>query len=343
MRAYANTQPAPDLDALVRKHADLVKRIAYHLAGRLPPQVEIADLMQAGMMGLLEAAQNYASGRGASFETYAGIRIRGAMLDALRKLDWAPRSVHRKARAAALALREVEARLGAEASETDVAAQMGVSLTEYQQHPAGCARLPAAAATTRRTTARTPRSIACPTVRPIRKASRSRSRAARRSSTAMRALPERERLVLSLYYEQELNLKEIGAVLKVTESRVCQLHGQALLRLKALLAEWYQLGARDGRTQHHRPGAGGRGDRAGRDPQGRRRACAGVLGGVHDRDRRHGGGDLRADAAGGDAAGVRDAAMGVPAAAVRTGAADEEDRRAGATSRAARVCWDWRA
>ena len=98
------------MDVLVRKHADLVKRIAYHLAGRLPPQVEIADLMQAGMMGLLEAAQHYSSGRGASFETYAGIRIRGAMLDALRKLDWAPRSVHRKARAAALALREVEAR-----------------------------------------------------------------------------------------------------------------------------------------------------------------------------------------------------------------------------------------
>ena len=101
------------MDALVRKHADLVKRIAYHLAGRLPPQVEVEDLMQAGMMGLLEAAQNYATGRGASFETYAGIRIRGAMLDALRKLDWAPRSVHRKARAAALALREVEGQRGA--------------------------------------------------------------------------------------------------------------------------------------------------------------------------------------------------------------------------------------
>ena len=132
-RAYASTQPAPDLDALVRKHAELVKRIAYHLAGRLPPQVEVEDLMQAGMMGLLEAAQNYATGRGASFETYAGIRIRGAMLDALRKLDWAPRSVHRKARAAAQALREVEALRGSEANEADVAAHMGVSLTEYQR------------------------------------------------------------------------------------------------------------------------------------------------------------------------------------------------------------------
>jgi RNA polymerase sigma factor for flagellar operon FliA len=238
VRAYAHLQPAPDLDALVRKHADLVKRIAYHLAGRLPPQVEIADLMQAGMMGLLEAAQNYASGRGASFETYAGIRIRGAMLDALRKLDWAPRSVHRKARAAALALREVEARLGAEATETDVAVQMGVSLDEYQQilrDALGCQllrlhegddgdgpaldRLPDGAPD--------PEGVALEESR--RKA----------IATAIRALPERERLVLSLYYEQELNLKEIGVVLKVTESRVCQLHGQALLRLRALLAEWY--------------------------------------------------------------------------------------------------------
>ena len=107
--AYAAAAPARDLDALVRRHADLVKRIAYHLAGRLPPQVEVDDLIQAGMIGLLEAAQHYTTGRGASFETYAGIRIRGAMLDALRKLDWAPRSVHRKARAAAAALRAVEA------------------------------------------------------------------------------------------------------------------------------------------------------------------------------------------------------------------------------------------
>ena len=103
-RAYESTVPAREMDELVRRHADLVKRIAYHLAGRLPPQVEVEDLIQSGMMGLLEAAQHYTSGRGASFETYAGIRIRGAMLDALRKLDWAPRSVHRKARAVATAM-----------------------------------------------------------------------------------------------------------------------------------------------------------------------------------------------------------------------------------------------
>ncbi len=237
VRAYAQVQPAADLDALVRKHADLVKRIAYHLAGRLPPQVEVADLVQAGMMGLLEAAQNYASGRGASFETYAGIRIRGAMLDALRKLDWAPRSVHRKARAAALALREVESRLGAEATDTDVAAQMGVPVTEYQQilqDALGCQLLRLHEGDDESSPLdRLPDGSPDPEGVALEEARR------QAIAKAVRALPEREQLVLSLYYEQELNLKEIGAVLKVTESRVCQLHGQALLRLKALLAEWY--------------------------------------------------------------------------------------------------------
>ena len=115
------------------RHAELVKRIAYHLAGRLPASVEVADLIQAGMLGLLEAASNYTADRGASFETYAGIRIRGAMLDALRKLDWAPRSVHRKARAAAAAVREMEAEFGREARDGEIAERMGVSLEEYHR------------------------------------------------------------------------------------------------------------------------------------------------------------------------------------------------------------------
>lgn len=237
VRAYTDAAPPADMDMLVRKHADLVKRIAYHLAGRLPPQVEVSDLMQAGMMGLLEAAQHYATGRGASFETYAGIRIRGAMLDALRKLDWAPRSVHRKARAAALALREVEARRGAEATEIDVAAHMGVPLEEYQrivQDALGCQllRLNDADDSDESPLDRLPDNGPDPAEAVLDDSMR------HAIVDAIQELPERERLVLSLYYEQELNLKEIGQVLKVTESRVCQLHGQALLRLKGQLAEW---------------------------------------------------------------------------------------------------------
>src|SRR5689334_24796850 len=104
VRAYKAGSAARNADALVMRHAELVKHIAYHLAGRLPASVEVADLIQAGMLGLLEAASNYTADRGASFETYAGIRIHGAMLDALRKVDWAPRSVHRKARSAVPAI-----------------------------------------------------------------------------------------------------------------------------------------------------------------------------------------------------------------------------------------------
>ncbi len=136
--AYSAVRGSPSKsDALVTRHAELVKRIAYHLAGRLPPSVDVADLIQAGMLGLLEAASNYAANRGASFETYAGIRIRGAMIDALRKLDWAPRSVHRKARAVAAAMREIEKETGRDAKDSEIASKMGVGPRGVPLHRAG--------------------------------------------------------------------------------------------------------------------------------------------------------------------------------------------------------------
>src|SRR6185437_15763314 len=139
--AYGAGRAVGEASELVTRHAELVKRIAYHLVGRLPPSVEVDDLMQAGMLGLLEAASNYASNRGASFETYAGIRIRGAMIDALRKLDWAPRSVHRKARAVAAVVQEIERRTGRDARDVEIAEGMGVPLEEYHsivQDAASC-------------------------------------------------------------------------------------------------------------------------------------------------------------------------------------------------------------
>lgn len=235
--SYAVARPRSDADALITRHAELVKRIAYHLAGRLPPQVEVEDLVQAGMLGLLEAAAHYTSDRGASFETYAGIRIRGAMLDALRKLDWAPRSVHRKARAAAKALREVENELGGEATDASVAARLGVGVDEYQRivRDASACRLMSLEdlKTADGVTVELP---ADATADPLADVTDDAMRDA--LVAAIDQLPERERLVMSLYYEQELNLKEIGAVLHVTESRVCQLHGQALARLRTRLAAW---------------------------------------------------------------------------------------------------------
>ena len=236
-RAYAAAAPQRDLDALVRQHADLVKRIAYHLAGRLPPQVEVEDLIQAGMMGLLEAAQHYATGRGASFETYAGIRIRGAMLDEIRKGDWAPRSLHRKVRAITKAVADIEAREGRDARDAEVAHEVGMSLDEYystlqdatgyrvfsfEDLPAGEEGM------TESLTAKIPEPLANVENDLFRQA----------LADAIAGLPERERLVMSLYYKEELNLRETGEVLGVSESRVCQIHSQALIRLKSRMADW---------------------------------------------------------------------------------------------------------
>ena len=228
----ARGKAASPSDALVTRHAELVKRIAYHLAGRLPPSVDVADLIQAGMLGLLEAASNYAANRGASFETYAGIRIRGAMIDAHRKLDWAPRSVHRKARAVAAAMREIEKETGRDAKDSEVASKMGVGLEEYHSIVQDAATCRLASLDDVTATATAPDDSADP----FREVADEGFRAS--LAQAIEALPEREKLVMSLYYTEGLNLKEIGAVLKVTESRVCQLHGQALVRLKARLVEW---------------------------------------------------------------------------------------------------------
>ena len=230
--AYSQRPSARETEALVMRHAELVKRIAYHLAGRLPASVEVDDLIQGGMLGLLEAAANYSEGRGASFETYAGIRIRGAMLDGLRKLDWAPRSVHRKARAVAKAIREIESEIGREARDVEVAERMGMKLSEYHrivEDSAGCQ-------ISSLTTEEGEMTLTDSSADPFRDVVDEDFRAA--LTDAIGGLPERERLVMSLYYDDELNLKEIGAALRVSESRICQIHGQALVRLQARLAGW---------------------------------------------------------------------------------------------------------
>ena len=230
--AYSQRPSARETEALVMRHAELVKRIAYHLAGRLPASVEVDDLIQGGMLGLLEAAANYSEGRGASFETYAGIRIRGAMLDGLRKLDWAPRSVHRKARAVAKAIREIESEIGREARDVEVAERMGMQLSDYHrivEDSAGCQ-------ISSLTTEEGEMTLTDSSADPFRDVVDEDFRAA--LAEAISNLPERERLVMSLYYDDELNLKEIGAALRVSESRICQIHGQALVRLQARLAGW---------------------------------------------------------------------------------------------------------
>ena len=223
---------------LVRAHAALVKRIAWHLKGRLPASVELGDLVQAGMMGLLEAAKNYAPGRAANFETFAGIRIRGAMLDELRNTDWTPRSVYRRLRDAMEAMREIEAETGREASESAVAERMGISVGEYSQIMADASRSRVLSLDEGNGDEDGP-GFEVSDEEAGTPASRHEEEGRRAAlAEAIEGLPEREKLLMSLYYDEELNLKEIGAVLGVTESRVCQLHGQALTRLRARLRDW---------------------------------------------------------------------------------------------------------
>lgn len=225
-------------DALLREHAPLVRRIAYHLMGRLPASVEVGDLIQAGMIGLLEAARNYAPSRAASFETYAGIRIRGAMLDELRKTDWTPRSVHRRAREIAEAIHAIESETGRDADETEVARRLGLGLDDYHRALADAASCRLLSLDSHGDDADDDGIdvVDADSPEPVQALElRGRTQAL---ADAIGALPERERLVMSMYYDDELNLKEIGAVLGVTESRVCQIHGQALTRLRSRLRDW---------------------------------------------------------------------------------------------------------
>jgi len=222
---------------LVTQHVDLVKRIAHHLAARLPATVDVNDLMQSGMVGLLEAAGNFDASRGASFETYAGIRIRGAMLDDIRKHDWTPRSVHHKYRRVSEAMHSVEADTGRAATAEEIAEKLEISIDEYHKilKDSACSRLFSYEETLEEPTLqRKPPSSGTP--RPDQQLFQEQFRELLADSIDQ--LPEREQLVLSLYYEQELNLKEIGAVLDVSESRVCQIHGQAVMRLRAAAKRW---------------------------------------------------------------------------------------------------------
>jgi RNA polymerase sigma factor for flagellar operon FliA len=224
-------------DNLVRQHASLVKRIAFHLMARLPASVQVDDLIQAGMIGLLEASRKYEPSKGASFDTYAGIRIRGSMMDEIRKGDWVPRSVHRNTRKISEAIRSVEDREGRDAKDHEVAKELEMPLDDYYSclKDSASGKLFSYDEVLEGGDGAIDQ-VESPSENPY---SELQSGAFKEGlARAILTLPERERIVLSLYYDEELNLKEIGAVLSVSESRVSQIHSQAALRLRSRLAEW---------------------------------------------------------------------------------------------------------
>lgn len=234
---YSERKHTP-LDTQVEQYLPLVRRIAHHLVARLPSSVVVDDLIQAGVIGLIDAIQKYDTSKGASFETYAGIRIRGAMIDEIRRGEWAPRSVHRNARAIQDAMRNVEARVGRDANDREVADELGISLDDYY----GMAQDSMATRLFSIDEMESPDALIDYT--DLNTHSRNPSNELQREALleglvkAIGDLPERERMVLSLYYDEELNLKEIGEVLGVSESRVCQIHSQATHRLRARLKDW---------------------------------------------------------------------------------------------------------
>ena len=243
--AYKQTRSASegfDATAIVVKHGELVRRIAHHLAARLPASVEVDDLIQAGMLGLIEAAKNFQADQGAAFETYASIRIRGAMIDEIRRGDWVPRSVHRRYRDVVAATRQVEQANGRAANSSEIAEVLGVSVDDYHHMLEDASRGQLLSLDEQMDDFDgEPRLAASCNVTPARELEHLVFRQA--LGEAIGTLPEREQLVLSLYYEQEMNLREIGAVLGISESRVCQIHGQAMLRLRGRLGDWRDTAA----------------------------------------------------------------------------------------------------
>jgi len=231
---YAQVQQYGD-DDIVARHAVLVKRIAYHLINRLPDSVQVDDLIQAGMLGLLEASSNYNPGQGASFETFAGIPIRGAMLDEIRKLDWTPRSVHRKYREVSQAIKSIELSKGRAANDNEIAQSLGISLSEYHQVliDSSSARLFSVDELEEMGDYQMPSSLEKSPFEEL-----SEHEYQQQLVDSISSLPEKERLVMSLYYDDELNFREIGLVLEVSESRVCQIHAQAVLRIRTKMQDW---------------------------------------------------------------------------------------------------------
>ncbi len=229
-----------DRNQCIEKFAPMVKRIAHHLMARLPASVQLSDMVQAGLIGLVDAAGRYENSQGVQFETYAAQRIRGAMLDELRSHDWVPRGVRKSQRKIDNAQAKLEQELGRPPLESEIASHLNIPIDEYREmltetHAFQLVRVDDFEHNGEDAEF-LDRNCPADNKDPYAELSDARFRAALVS--AIELLPEREKLLMGLYYEKELNFREIADVLGVTESRVCQLHSQAVTRLRGKLAEW---------------------------------------------------------------------------------------------------------
>ena len=225
-----------DRNALIRQYQPLVHRLAHHMMAKLPASVEVDDLIQVGLIGLSEALSRYETGQGAQFETFATQRIRGAMLDELRENDWMSRGSRKNQKDIEQALRRLEHQLGRSPIESEIAAELGLSLSDYQSllgkvRGTQLIYLEDMGRSGEDDDGFLDRHVADNDADPLNLLGDQRLRQA--LVAAIKTLPEREQFVMSMYYEQDMNLKEIAAVLNITESRVCQLHSQSVATLRA--------------------------------------------------------------------------------------------------------------
>ena len=229
-----------DIDAMLHQYSPLVRRLAHQMIAKLPANVEIDDLIQVGMIGLTDALSRFDAGQGVQFETFATQRIRGAMLDELRGADWMSRGTRKQQRDIESAVHRLEQKLGRAPVESEIAKEMGITLADYQEM-LGKVRGTQLIYLEDMSgddgdSDYLDRHVADEGNDPLSLLQDHRMREA--LVEAIKNLPEREQYVMSMYYEQDMNLKEIAAVLGVTESRVCQLHSQSIARLRVKLRAW---------------------------------------------------------------------------------------------------------
>jgi RNA polymerase sigma factor FliA len=224
-----------DRNALIKQYQPLVRRLAHHMMAKLPASVEVDDLIQVGLIGLSDALTRFEASQGVQFETFATQRIRGAMLDELRDNDWMSRGSRKSQKEIEVAMRKLEHKLGRSPAESEIAAELGMTLPDYQSllGKVRGTQLVYLEDMSRGEEDDTflDRHVADAGADPLNMLRNQRLRQG--LVQAIKSLPEREQYIMSMYYEQDMNLKEIAVVLDVTESRVCQLHSQSIARLRA--------------------------------------------------------------------------------------------------------------